>query len=136
MGRLVKDPDLRHTNGGTPVASFTLACDRDYKDKSTGEKGTDFIDVVVWRQTAEFVHSYFAKGRMAIVEGRLTFRDWTDKDGNKRRNAEITAENVYFGDSKTQQSEQSYAPKATYGEKQQMYNKFQELNDDDGYLPF
>ena len=83
MGRLTRDPELRHTQTGTPVASFSLAVDRDFKDKTTGEKSTDFIDIVAWRQTAEFVSRFFTKGRMAVVEGRLQIRDWTDKDGNK-----------------------------------------------------
>ena len=100
MGRLTRDPELRHTQTGTAVASFTLAVDRDFKDRSSGERATDFIDVVAWRQTGEFVSRYFTKGRMAMVEGRLQMRDWTDKDGNKRRSAEVVAENVYFGDSK------------------------------------
>ena len=100
MGRLTRDPELRHTQAGAAVASFTLAVDRDFKDKQSGDKTTDFIDVVVWRQIAEFVSRYFTKGRMAVVEGRLQLRDWTDKDGNKRRSAEVVAENVYFGDSK------------------------------------
>ena len=100
MGRLTRDPELRRTQTGTPVASFSLAVDRDFKDKSTGERATDFIDVVAWRQTAEFVSRFFTKGRMAIVEGRLQMRDWTDKDGNKRTSAEVVADNVYFGDSK------------------------------------
>ena len=100
MGRLARDPELRHTQSGLPVASFRLAVDRDFKDKSTGERSTDWIDVVAWRQTAEFVCRYFSKGRMAVVEGRLQMRDWTDKDGNKRTSAEVVAENVYFGDSK------------------------------------
>ena len=100
MGRMTRDPELRRTNSGTAVASFTVAVDRDFKDKSTGERSTDFIDVVAWRQTGEFVSRYFTKGRMAVVEGRLQIRDWTDKDGNKRRSAEIVADSVYFGDSK------------------------------------
>lgn len=100
MGRLGKDPELRHTQQGTPVASFSLAVDRDFKDKGTGERVTDWIDVVAWRQTGEFVSRYFTKGRMAVVEGRLQMRDWTDRDGNKRRSAEVVADNVYFGDSK------------------------------------
>ena len=100
MGRLARDPELRRTQTGTPVASFRLAVDRDFKDKSTGERSTDWIDVVAWRATAEFVSRYFTKGRMAVVEGRLQMRDWTDKDGNKRTTAEVVAENVYFGDSK------------------------------------
>ena len=100
MGRLTRDPELRHTQTGTAVASFTLAVDRDFKDKATGDCTTDFIDVVAWRQTGEFVSRYFTKGRMAVVEGRLQIRDWTDKEGGKRRSAEVIADNVYFGDSK------------------------------------
>lgn len=100
MGRLTKDPELRHTNSGTPVASFTLAVDRDFADKQSGQKETDFVEVVAWRSTAEFVSKYFAKGRMAVASGRLQMRRWTDKEGNKRTTAEVVAENVYFGDSK------------------------------------
>ena len=99
MGRLTRDPELRRTQSGIPVTSFSLAVDRDYKSQS-GEKETDFIDVVAWRSTAEFVAKYFTKGRMAVVEGRLQIRDWQDKDGNKRRSAEVVADNVYFGDSR------------------------------------
>lgn len=95
MGRLTSDPVLRRTNSGKPVTSFTLAVDRDF---TQGE--VDFIDCVAWNNTAEFVNNYFAKGRMAVVSGRLQFREWTDKNGNKRRNAEVIADNVYFGDSK------------------------------------
>ena len=98
MGRLTKDPELRKA-GDTPVCSFSIACDRDFKNKS-GEKETDFFDVVVWRKKAEVVAKYFAKGRMAVVSGRLQIRPWEDKDGNKRRSAEVVADNVYFGDSK------------------------------------
>ena len=114
MGRLTRDPELRHTQTGTAVASFTLAVDRDFKDKSTGERTTDFIDVVAWRQTGEFVSRYFTKGRMAVVEGRLQIRDWTDKDGNKRRTAEVVADNCYFGDSKRDAEGGSYGGN-TYG---------------------
>lgn len=99
MGRLTRDPELRRTQSGTAVTGFPLAVDRDFKSQS-GEKETDFIDVVCWRNTAEFVSKYFSKGRMAVVEGRLQLRDWTDKDGIKRRSAEVVADNVYFGDSK------------------------------------
>ena len=99
MGRLTRDPELRRTQNGTAVNSFTLAVDRDFKN-ADGTKDTDFIDVVAWRNTAEFVSKYFSKGRMAVVEGRLQLRDWTDKDGNKRRNAEVLAYNIYFGDAK------------------------------------
>ena len=100
MGRLTRDPELRRTQAGLPVASFSIACDRDFKDKATGERTTDFIDIVAWRSTGEFVSKYFTKGRMAVVSGRLQMRDWTDKEGNKRRSAEILAASVNFGDSK------------------------------------
>lgn len=110
MGRLGKDPELRHTQQGTPVASFSLAVDRDFKDKGTGERVTDWIDVVAWRQTGEFVSRYFTKGRMAVVEGRLQIRDWTDREGNKRRSAEVVADNVYFGDSKRDGDGSGYQP--------------------------
>ena len=99
MGRLTRDPELRRTQNGTAVTSFSLAVDRDFKSQS-GEKETDFIDVVAWRSTAEFVAKYFTKGRMAVVEGRLQIRDWKDREGNNRRSAEVVADNVYFGDSK------------------------------------
>lgn len=100
MGRLTRDPELRRTNSGIAVASFTLAVDRDFGKTETGERETDFIDIVAWRSTAEFVSKYFFKGRMAVVSGRLQIRNWTDKEGNKRRSAEIVADNIYFGDSK------------------------------------
>ena len=101
MGRLTRDPELRRTGSGIPVASFSLAVDRDFgSNRETGEKETDFIDIVAWRSTAEFVSKYFTKGRMAMVSGRLQIRSWQDKDGNKRRSAEVVADNVYFGDSK------------------------------------
>ena len=100
MGRLTRDPELRYTQSQTPVASFTLACDRDFGGRDGNERQTDFIDCVAWRQTAEFVSKYFAKGRMAVVSGRLQMRNWTDNQGNKRTNAEVVADNVYFGDSK------------------------------------
>ena len=100
MGRLGRDPELRHTQNGTPVASFSLAVDRDFKDKNTGERITDWIDVVAWRSTGEFAAKYLTKGRMAVVEGRLQIRDWTDKEGSKRGTAEVVADSVYFGDSK------------------------------------
>ena len=102
MGRLTRDPELRRTGSGTAVTSFSLACDRDFKSQS-GEKETDFIEVVAWKNTAEFVSKYFSKGRMAVVEGRLQIRDWTDKAGNKRKTAEVVADNVYFADSKQSQ---------------------------------
>jgi single-strand DNA-binding protein len=99
MGRLVRDPEMRRTGSGTAVASFTLAVDRDFKNQN-GEKGTDFIDVVAWRNTAEYVSKYFSKGRMAVVTGRLQIRTYKDKDGNSRKATEIVADNVYIGDSK------------------------------------
>ena len=100
MGRLTRDPELRRTGSGIAVASFSLAVDRDFSPKDGGERETDFIDCVAWRQTGEFVSKYFTKGRMAVVSGRLQIRGWTDKDGNKRRSAEVVADNVYFGDSR------------------------------------
>ena len=100
MGRLTRDPELRRTGSGVAVASFTVAVDRDFGGRDGGEKETDFIDCVAWRQTGEFVSKYFTKGRMIVVSGRLQIRPWTDKDGNKRRSAEVVADNVYFGDSK------------------------------------
>ena len=106
MGRLTKDPELRPTGSGTAVTSFSLACDRDFKSQS-GDKETDFIEVVAWKNTAEFVSKYFSKGRMAVVEGRLQIRDWTDKSGNKRTTAEVVAENVYFADSKRSESNEN-----------------------------
>ena len=109
MGRLTRDPELRKTQLDTPVCSFSLAVDRDYK-KDGEKKETDFIDIVAWRATAEFVSKFFTKGRMAVVEGRLQIRDWTDKEGNKRRSAEINADNVYFGDSRPAQAEGSSGP--------------------------
>lgn len=100
MGRLTRDPELRRTQAGIPVTTFSLAVDHDVPNRETGERGVDFIDVVAWRQTAEFVSKYFAKGRMAVVSGRLQMRKWTDNQGNKRTSAEVVADNVYFGDSK------------------------------------
>ena len=126
MGRLSRDPELRRTQSGTAVASFTLAVDRDYKPQD-GERETDFIDIVAWRGTAEFVSKYFTKGRMAVVEGRLQVRDWKDKDGAKRRSTEAIADNVYFVDSKRSESG---TPTETSGE-------LQEVPDEEkGELPF
>ena len=126
MGRLTRDPELRRTQSGTAVASFTLAVDRDYKPQD-GERETDFIDIVAWRGTGEFVSKYFSKGRMAVVEGRLQVRDWTDKDGNKRRSTEVVADNVYFGDSKRPESGTPAEPSG----------ELQELPDEEkGELPF
>lgn len=126
MGRLTRDPELRRTGSGTAVASFSLAVDRDFKSQS-GEKETDFIDIVAWRNTAEFVSKYFTKGRMAVVEGRLQIRGWTDKEGNKRRSSEVVADSIYFGDSKkdTGMPAQSYSNNGSFSEVE-----------DDGELPF
>lgn len=109
MGRLVRDPELKRTQSGIPVCSFSIACERDFKNQS-GEKETDFIDIVAWRHIAEFVSKYLTKGRMANIEGRLQLRDWTDKSGNKRRSAEILADRVYFGDSRPQSAGPVAAP--------------------------
>lgn len=100
MGRLTRDPEMRSTQSGVAVASFTLAVDRDFGGKDGGEKQTDFIDCTAWRHTAEFVSKYFSKGRMAVVSGRLQIDNYTDNDGNKRRSAKVIADNIYFGDSK------------------------------------
>lgn len=108
MGRLTRDPELRRTQSGVPIVSFSLAVDHDVPNKETGERGVDFIDIVAWRQTAEFVSRFFTKGRMAVVSGRLQIRSWTDNTGNKRRTAEVVADNVYFGDSKRDGDNGSY----------------------------
>ena len=142
MGRLTRDPELRRTPSGTPVTSFSLAVDRDFKSQN-GEKETDFIDIVAWRSTAEFVSKYFTKGRMAVVEGRLQIRDWTDKDGGKRRSAEVVAENVYFGDSK-RDSAGDYSAAPAYGAPAHHasvapmggQSDFAEIGEEDGELPF
>ena len=144
MGRLTRDPELRHTQTGTPAAAFSLAVDRDFKDKTTGEKSTDFIDIVAWRNTAEFVSKYFTKGRMAVVEGRLQIRDWTDKDGGKRRSAEIVADNVYFGDSKRDGAGDFGGAPASYSAPMGGrtaapmggQSDFAEIGEEDGELPF
>ena len=114
MGRLTRDPELRRTGSGIAVASFTVAVDRDFGGRDGGEKETEFIDCVAWRQTGEFVSKYFTKGRMIVVSGRLQIRSWTDKDGNKRRTAEVVADNCYFGDSKRDAEGGSYGGN-TYG---------------------
>jgi single-strand DNA-binding protein len=139
MGRLTRDPELRHTQTGIAVASFSLAVERDFKSKDSGERNTDFIDVVAWRQTAEFVSRYFTKGRMAVVEGRLQIRDWTDREGGKRRSAEVIADNIYFGDSR-RDSDSASAPSASpFGAgyaPPPAHDQFSELDGDDGDLPF
>lgn len=135
MGRLTRDPELRRTQNGTAVAGFALAVDRDYKN-ADGTKETDFIEVVAWRSSAEFVSKYFAKGRMAVVEGRLQIRDWQDKDGNKRRNAEVVADNVYFGDSKKEgDSSGGYKAAGKAVDVEPEAGDFAEV-EDDGDLPF
>ena len=161
MGRLVRDPELRTTQSGVSVTSFTLAVDRDYKNRDSGENSTDFIDVVAWRQTAEFVCKYFAKGRMAVAEGRLQIRDWKDREGNNRRSAEVVADNVYFGDNKRDSApdRDSYGAPPAYGAPAQPAygggyggggyggngygappseesSGFAEIDDQDGDLPF
>ena len=165
MGRLTRDPELRRTQSGIPVASFRIAVDRDFQNQS-GERQADFIDIVAWRGTAEFVTKYFSKGRMAIVSGRLQMRDWNDKEGNRRTSAEVVADNIYFGESKRDGDSQgqggynrsysdaptgsygsgSYGGQTSYGSQssyggQSSYSApadsdFAELNDDDGDLPF
>ena len=160
MGRLTRDPELRRTGSGVAVTSFSLAVDRDFGPKDGGEKEADFIDIVAWRSTAEFVSRYFTKGRMAVVSGRLQIRSWTDKDGNKRRTAEVVADNVYFGDSKrdSESGNSSYggntyggnsyggnsysapAPAPSYGgyaaPASAPASDFAMLEDDDAQLPF
>lgn len=157
MGRLTRDPELRRTGSGVAVASFSLAVDRDFGGREGGEKETDFIDIVAWRSTGEFVSKYFTKGRMAVVSGRLQIRNWTDKEGNKRRSAEVVADNVYFGDSRRDGAEggapsggsasfggPSYgggysapAPAAPAAPaKQAPASDFAMLEDDDSQLPF
>ena len=115
MGRLTRDPELRRTGSGIAVASFTVAVDRDFGGRDGGEKETDFIDCVAWRQTGEFVSKYFTKGRMIVVSGRLQIRSWTDKEGNKRRTAEVVADNCYFGDSKRDSDNSGSYGGNTYG---------------------
>ncbi len=157
MGRLTRDPELRYTKSQTPVASFSLAVDRDFGRGE--EKQTDFIDCVAWRQTGEFVSKYFQKGSMAVVSGRLQIRDWTDRDGNKRRSAEVVVDNVYFGESKRREGESrdNYGPRDNYGSRDNYSSRdsygqrdsrqdsaprqaapsaFSELDDGDGELPF
>lgn len=137
MGRLTRDPELRRTGSGLAVASFSVAVDRDWPNKETGEKETDFIDCVAWRQTGEFVSKYFSKGSMIVVSGRLQIRPWVDKDGNKRKSAEIVAENVYFGESKKKEtvSDNSAHWDNPYYVKPAVTD-FAMLDDDDAQLPF
>ncbi len=151
MGRLTRDPELRRTGSGIAVASFTVAVDRDFGGRDGGERETDFIDCVAWRQTGEFVSKYFTKGSMIVVSGRLQIRNWNDKDGNKRRTAEVVADNVYFGESKRNSDGGSYAgntyggnagysaPAPSYGgysAPAAPASDFAMLDDDDAQLPF
>ena len=146
MGRLTRDPELRYTQSQTPVASFTLAVDRDFGNRDGGEKQTDFIDCVAWRQTAEFVSKYFTKGSMAVVSGRLQIRDWTDRDGGKRRSAEVVVDNMYFGESRRRDGDSgdsrssSYSSYGNFGSAGKSSapaaSAFAELDDGDGELPF
>lgn len=128
-GRLTRDPELRRTGSGTAVTSFSIACDRDFTNKESGERETDFVDIVAWRNTAEFVSKYFSKGRMAIISGRLQIRDWTDKEGNKRRSAEVLADSVYFGEAKKGDSYTQATPSAPAQD-------YATIEDDDAQLPF
>lgn len=146
MGRLTRDPELRYTQAGQPVASFSVACERDFGNRDSGERQTDFIDCVAWRQTGEFVSKYFTKGSMIVVSGRLQIRDWTDRDGGKRRSAEINVDNVYFGESRRRDDAPnqrdaygdgnrgggSYQGSSSYDTP----DSFSEIDDDDGELPF
>ena len=147
MGRLTRDPELRRTGSGIAVASFSIAVDRDFgSSANNGEKETDFIDIVAWRNTAEFVSKYFTKGRMAVVEGRLQIRDWKDKEGNNRRSAEVVADNVYFGDSRpggAGGNNGGYSQAPAYGAPAGGYSApvggpsdFAEIDEEDGDLPF
>ena len=153
MGRLTRDPELRRTGSGIAVASFSVAVERDFSGRDGGEKETDFIDCVAWRNTAEYVSKYFTKGRMIVVSGRLQIRSWTDKDGNKRRTAEVVADNCYFGDSKrdgdnggsafggnTYGGNSYSAPAPSYGgysaPASNPASDFAMLDDDDAQLPF
>ena len=147
MGRLTRDPELRRTGTGIAVASFTVAVDRDFSGRDGGEKETDFIDCVAWRQTGEFVSKYFTKGSMIVVSGRLQIRSWTDKEGGKRRTAEVVADNCYFGESKRSEggsygSNSSYSAPAApaYGgysaPAAAPASDFAMLEDDDAQLPF
>jgi len=160
MGRLTRDPELRSTQSGVSVASFTVAVDRDFGGRDGGEKQTDFIDCVAWRQTGEFVSKYFRRGSMIVVSGRLQSRKWQDRDGNNRTNWEVNADNVYFGESRrdSDSGRDSYSGNAysnnsygggynnnsyssnsysnSYGSAPAASNSFMELDDGDGELPF
>lgn len=128
QGRLTRDPELKRTASDIPVTSFTLAVERDIKDRETGQKATDFIDCVAWRGAAEFVSKHLTKGRMAVVDGRLQIREWKDRDGNKRRAPEIQASNIYFGDSRREPDAAS--------EPKEKAEDFRDIVGEDGDLPF
>ena len=141
MGRLTRDPELRRTGTGIAVASFTVACDRDFPDKTTGQRETDFIDCVAWKQTGEFVSRNFRKGSQICVSGRLQLRPWTDKDGNKRKATEVVVNNVYFAGSKNETSGEPHSDPGAYPETEAMLRSFgagdfAPLEDDDSQLPF
>lgn len=147
MGRLTRDPEMRRTGSGLAVASFCVAVDRDFPNKETGEKETDFINCVAWRQTGEFVSKYFTKGSLTVVSGRLQIRKWTDDNGNNRTTAEIVADNVYFGGSKKENTQSSapnpytttqnpYSGPWMYGGVKPAASDFDLLDDDDAQLPF
>lgn len=155
QGRLVADPELRHTQSGVAVATFRLAVDRDFKDRETGERKADFFSIVAWRQTGEFASRFLTKGRMAIVEGKVQNRDYTDRDGNRRFITEVVADNIYFGDSRREGNEGGFAPapsssrnsyapagNSNYSQPSNPYpaapavDQFADLTDDDGELPF
>ena len=146
MGRLTRDPELRYTQSQIPVASFRLAVDRDFGGRDGGERQTDFIDIVAWRSTAEFVSKYFTKGSMAAVSGRLQIRDWTDREGGKRRSAEVVVDNMYFGESRRRDGDSgdsrsssysSYGNSGSAGKSSApAASAFSELDDGDGELPF
>jgi single-strand DNA-binding protein len=148
MGRLTRDPELRRTGSGVAVTNFTVAVDRDFAPKDGGERETDFIDCVAWRQTGEFVSKYFSKGKLIVVHGRLEIRNWTDNDGNKRRSAEVNATNVYFGEGRRESNSNTTtgvigatdspfaAAYAQAGLNPSYANDFVMLDDDDAQLPF
>ena len=132
-GRLTRDPELRRTGSGTAVTRFSIACDRDFANKESGERETDFVDIVAWRNTAEYVSKYFSKGRMAIISGRLQIRDWTDKEGNKRSAAEVLAESVYFGDSK--KADQNGTESASGAHQPMLVLPELPMSNDQGFVP-
>lgn len=136
MGRMTRDPELRHTQSDIPVASFTLAVDRDFKEKGSDERVTDFIDCVAWRHSGEFAAKYFKKGSMAVVSGRLQLRDWTDREGNKRRSAEVVADNIYFGESKRKNEDGDAEPSAYTGDVPKDFVPDWDDDENDGDLPY